>query len=93
MVYLQITLRVDPADRPAAAAVYEKYKQPFLGTVDGATGKELLVRGEDVQVLHGFRSAADARAYLDSELFTKDVVGELAPLLRAEPDIRLYDTV
>lgn len=46
-----------------------------------------------MQVLHGFRSAADARAYLDSELFTKDVVGELAPLLRAEPDVRLYDTV
>ncbi|MER6526228.1 hypothetical protein [Streptomyces sp. NPDC001508] len=93
MAYLQITLRVDAADRPAAAAVYEKYKQPFLATVDGATGKELLVRDEDVQVLHGFRSATDARAYLDSELFTKDVVGELAPLLRAEPDVRLYDTL
>ncbi len=93
MAYLEITLHVDSVNRPAAAAVYEKYKQPFLDTIAGATSKELLVRDEDVQVLHGFRSAADARAYLDSELFTQDVVGELAPLLQTEPDVRIYDTV
>ncbi|WP_164420338.1 hypothetical protein [Streptomyces salinarius] len=93
MAYLEITLHVDPANRPAAAAVYEKYKQPFLDTAAGATSKELLIREEDVQVLHGFRSTADATAYLDSELFTRDVVGELAPLLQRDPDVRVYETV
>ncbi|MFE7330345.1 hypothetical protein ACFU8W_36410 [Streptomyces sp. NPDC057565] len=93
MAYLEITLQVDPADRVAAVGVYQKYKQPFLETIPGATGKELLVRDEDVQVLHGFRSVADAKAYLESDLFTRDVVGGLSPLLKAAPDVRLYDTV
>ncbi|MEW2395508.1 hypothetical protein [Streptomyces sp. NPDC046862] len=93
MAYLQITLQVDPASRVAAAGVYEKYKQPFLDTVPGATSKELLVRDEDVQVLHGFQSVADAKAYLESDLFTRDVVGGLSPLLKAAPDVRVYDTV
>ena len=93
MAYLEITLQVDPANRVAAADVYEKYKQPFLDTVPGATSKELLVRDEDVQVLHGFRTVADAKAYLESDLFTRDVVGGLSPLLKAAPEVRLYDTV
>ncbi|WP_416980733.1 hypothetical protein [Streptomyces sp. T028] len=93
MAYLEITLQVDPANRVAAAGVYEKYKQPFLTTVTGAISKELLVRDEDVQVLHGFQTAADAKAYLESDLFTRDVVGGLSPLLKAAPEVRLYDTV
>ncbi|MEU9530422.1 hypothetical protein AB0D58_34305 [Streptomyces sp. NPDC048210] len=91
MAYLQITLQVDPANRAAAAGVYGRYKQPFLDTVSGATSKELLVRDEDVQVLHGFETAAHARAYLASELFTRDVVGGLSPLLQAAPEVRVYD--
>ncbi|MER7794377.1 hypothetical protein [Streptomyces sp. NPDC097640] len=93
MAYLEITLQVDPVNRVAAAGVYEKYKQPFLDTVPGATSKELLVRNEDVQVLHGFQNVADAKAYLASDLFTRDVVGGLSPLLKAAPEVRLYDTV
>ncbi|WP_019544399.1 hypothetical protein [Streptomyces sulphureus] len=93
MAYLEITLRVAPDNRAAAAGVYEKYKQLFLDTVPGATSKELLVRDEDVQVLHTFRGAADAKAYLAGDLFTRDVVGELAPLLEANPDVRVYETV
>ncbi|MEU9455805.1 hypothetical protein [Streptomyces sp. NPDC048277] len=93
MAYLEITLQVDPANRVAAAGVYEKYKQPFLTTVPGATSKELLVRDEDVQVLHGFRTVADATAYLTSDLFNHDVVGGLSPLLKAAPEVRVYDTV
>jgi hypothetical protein len=46
-----------------------------------------------VQVLHGFRTVADAKAYLASDLFTRDVVGDLSPLLKAAPDVRVYDTV
>jgi hypothetical protein len=64
MAYLEITLQLHAANRAAAAAVYQQYKQPFLDAVPGATSKELLVRDEDVQVLHGFATAADAKAYL-----------------------------
>ena len=93
MAYLEITLQVDPANRAAAAGVYEKYKRPFLEAVPGATRKELLIRDEDVQVMHGFRTVADAEAYLASELFTRDVVSALSPLLTATPAVRIYDTV
>ncbi|MGY5764406.1 hypothetical protein ACXET9_04300 [Brachybacterium sp. DNPG3] len=92
MAYLQITLIVDEGDRPAAAGVYTQYKQPFLDTVPGATSKELLVRDEDVQVLHGFETVAQAEAYLSSALFTEDVVAGLSPLLQAEPQVRIYET-
>ena len=79
MVYLQITLKIAPANRPAAAGVYQRYKAPFLSTIAGAKSKELLVRDEDVEVLHGFDTAEQANAYLTSLLFTSDVVGALQP--------------
>lgn len=93
MVYLQITLKISDANRAAAAGIYQKYKAPFLHTVAGAKSKELLVRDEDVQVLHGFDSTESVNAYLQSELFTADVVGGLKPLLDAAPDVRIYQTV
>ncbi|MGD7278120.1 hypothetical protein [Ralstonia pseudosolanacearum] len=52
MVYLQITLKIVVANRAAAAEVYQKYKAAFLDTITGAKSKSLLVRDEDVQVLH-----------------------------------------
>ena len=88
--YLEITLRIDEADRANAAGVYNKYKAPFLSNIKGATSKELLVRTEDVQVLHGFESVADAQAYLGSELFTNDVVVALKPYLKDNPDVSIY---
>lgn len=88
--YLEITMFIANANRPAAAGVYSKYKQPFLDTVQGATSKELLIRDEDVQVLHGFESVADAQAYLQTALFNNDVVKELAPLFDKAPDVRIY---
>jgi hypothetical protein len=91
VAYLQITMQIDPEQRAAAAAVYSKYKAPFLTGVAGARSKELLIRAEDVQVLHGFDSVAHAQAYLGSDLFTGDVVGELGPLLKRNPDIRVFD--
>ena len=90
MVYLQITLKISSANRPAAAGVYQRYKAPFLETVAGAKSKELLVRDEDVQVLHGFDTAQQASAYLQSALFTADVVTALEPHLEAAPDVRIY---
>jgi hypothetical protein len=84
-------MKITKANRAAAAAVYTKYKAPFLQTVPGAKAKELLVRDEDVQVLHSFDSRASAEKYLSSRLFATDVVGELKPLLAAEPEIRIYE--
>lgn len=92
MAYLQITLQVDPENRGAAAAVYQRFRDTFLRSIPGARSKELLVRDDDVQVLHGFDTTADAEAYLVSELFVDDVVGGLSSLLAATPEIRVYDT-
>ena len=64
-----------------AQAFYAKYKESFLKTVAGAKSKELLVRDEDVQVLHGFGSVEHANAYLKTEFFEKDVVPSLASCL------------
>lgn len=88
--YLEITLKIETRDRAAAASVYTKYKQPFLSTIAGANSKQLLVRDEDVQVLHGFKTMQDAQAYLKSDLFNQDVVSALKPLLKADPEVRIY---
>ena len=88
--YLQVTMTIDPADRATGARIYSDYKQEFLDTVPGAESKELLVRDEDVQVLHGFETVEQAGAYLTSELFTAKVVPGLTPLFKADPDIRVY---
>lgn len=89
--FLEITLVIRPENRPAAVGVYTKYRGAFLDQAAGAQSKQLLVRDEDVQVLHGFDSTANAQAYLESTLFTQDVVGELGPLLDANPVITIYD--
>ncbi len=91
IAYLQITLKIPRENRPAAAAVYLKYKEPFLSQIDGASSKDLIMRSEDVQVLHGFESKQQASDYLSSVLFTKDIVGELGPLLEADPEVRVYE--
>ncbi len=89
--YVQITLQIADKNRGAAAGVYSKYKEPFLNTVPGAESKSLLVRDEDVQVLHGFASADAAADYLKSDIFNNDVVPELGPLLDADPEVRIYE--
>ncbi|MBO3697726.1 hypothetical protein [Roseivirga sp. E12] len=88
--YLEITLKVENADRASASSVYSKYKQPFLDNITGAKSKKLLVRDEDVQVIHGFDNAENANAYLSSDLFVKDVVEGLKPYLKVNPDVRVY---
>jgi hypothetical protein len=92
MAYLEITLHIDKANRPAAAGVYTQYRDPFLETVPGAVSKQLLIRDEDVQVLHQFDSVGEANAYLASDLFTRDIVGALSPLVSQGPEVRVYDT-
>jgi hypothetical protein len=88
--FLEITLKIDDADRTNAAAVYTRYKEPFLTNIKGALSKELLLRSEDVQVLHGFESTRDAEAYLSSTLFVQDVVVALKSYLKDNPDVRIY---
>ena len=89
--YLEITMTINPENRSAAARVYSDYRQPFLDTVEGALTKELLIREQDVQVLHGFDSTAHAEAYLKSQLFLNDVVKGLTPTFAAPPVISIYE--
>lgn len=88
--YLEITMKISEENRPAAAKVYNDYRQPFLDTIKGALTKNLLIRDEDVQVLHGFDSAENAAAYLKSEMFNNDVFVGLKPLWSADPDVKIY---
>lgn len=88
--YLEITMKINEENRPAAAKVYTDYRQPFLNTIKGALTKDLLIRDEDVQVLHGFNSVENAKAYLDSEMFKNDVFVGLKPLWSADPDVKIY---
>jgi hypothetical protein len=88
--YLEISLKIAPKNRPAVVEIYKKYRGPFLSKAPGARSKQLLVREDDVQVLHGFDSTANADAYLKSALFNDDVVKALAPLLESPPEVRVY---
>ena len=88
--YLEITMKISDANRPAAAKVYNDYRDPFLKQIKGALTKNLLVRDEDVQVLHGFDSVENAKAYLDSDMFKNDVFVGLKPLWSADPDVKIY---
>ncbi len=90
--YLEITLKIDNADRTSATAIYNKYKNVFLETIEGALSKELLIHTEDIQVLHRFDSVENAQVYLLSELFNNDVVIALKPYLRDQPNVKIYET-
>lgn len=92
-VYLEISLKISDENRPAAVGVYKQFKSPFLKNVMGAESKRLLVRNEDVQVLHGFNSIKDANNYLASNMFQSDVVKALSSLLDAAPEIRIYEVL
>ena len=88
--YLEITMKIEESNRPAAAKVYTDYRQPFLDTIEGALTKDLLIRDEDVQVLHGFDSVEHAQAYLSSAMFQNDVFVGLKPLWSADPEVKIY---
>lgn len=88
--YLEITMKISNANRGAAGKIYADYRTPFLNNIPGALTKNLLIRDEDVQVLHGFDSVEHAKAYLDSELFKNDVFVGLKPLWDANPDVKIY---
>ncbi len=83
-------MKIDEANRPAAAKVYTDYRTPFLKEIKGALTKDLLIRNEDVQVLHGFDSVENAAAYLSSDMFKNDVFVGLQPLWSADPEVKIY---
>ena len=89
--YLEITMVIDPKSRPAAAKDNNDYRQPFLDNIEGALTKELLIRDEDVQVIHGFDSMEHAKAYLETDMFKNDVFVGLKPTWAADPDVRFYE--
>ncbi|MBS5802160.1 MAG: hypothetical protein KIC80_03990 [Brachyspira sp.] len=91
--YLEITMVINENNRPAAAKVYTDYKEPFLKEIKGAVSKNLLIRDEDVQVLHGFDSIDSAKAYLESDMFKNDVALGLSPLWNKEPSIKIYEVI
>ncbi len=91
--YLEITMKIDTKNRPVAAGIYNDYREPFLRNIPGALTKNLLVRDEDVQVLHGFDSVEHALAYLTSEMFKSDVFAELKPTWSGDPDVKIYTVV
>ncbi len=91
--YLQITMKIKESDRQSAAKVYFNYREPFLNTIEGALTKSLLVRDEDVQVLHGFDSKEHAAAYLESEMFKNDVAKGLSPYFQTAPEIRIFSVM
>lgn len=88
--YLEITMKIDETNRPAAAKVYTDYRGPFLAEIKGALTKDLLIRDEDVQVLHGFDSTENAQAYLESEMFKNDVFVGLQPLWNGNSEVKIY---
>lgn len=89
--YLQITMKIKADDRAAASKVYFDWREPFLKQEPGAMYKHLLVREEDIQVLHGFDTKEHAEAYLKSEMFTKHVAPGLSPYFQADPEIRIFE--
>lgn len=88
--FLEITMVINENNRPAAAKVYNDYRGPFLKEIKGALTKQLLVREEDIQVLHGFDSVENAKAYLESEMFKNDVFVGLQPLWEKAPEVKIY---
>lgn len=67
-----------------------KWKSRILCVLSSHWSKELLLREQDVQVLHGFDSVEHAEVYLKSEMFNNDVFVGLKPLWSADPDVKIY---
>ena len=88
--YLEISMQIADENRSAAANVFFKYKEEFLKNIQGAITKDLLIRKEDIQVIHGFDSVANAENYLLSDLFKNDVYIELKALWQTDPEVKIY---
>ena len=89
--YLQITLQISqPRREEAITKVYLPNRQRFLERVEGAVSMDMLVREEDIQVLVGFDTPENARAYLASSA-GKEITSQLAGYAKKEPVTAIYD--
>lgn len=88
--YLEITMVIKNENRSSAGKVFYDYREPFLNKIEGALTKDLLIRNEDVQVLHGFDCVENAKAYLETKLFKNDVATGLSPFWEEAPSIKIY---
>ena len=70
--------------------VFADQIDPILKNIQGAITKDLLIRKEDIQVIHGFDSVANAENYLLSDLFKNDVYIELKALWQTDPEVKIY---
>ncbi len=92
MAYLQITLDISEKNRAAAAAVYQKYKAPFLSQRSTALfQKNCWYVPKMCRFCIVSTRLNRLKPYLGSQLFTADVVEALKPYLNRAPDVRIYD--
>ncbi|WP_312191976.1 hypothetical protein [Sphingobacterium sp.] len=91
--YLQITLKINAAEKGKISGVYDRFKTSFLDQINGATSNELLIGEEYFQLLYGFHTREDAQAFLSTELYNNDILIALKPLMLNNPEIRIYDVI
>lgn len=77
--YLEIAMVIDSENPPATAKVYTDYCQPLLDKIEGVFTKKFLICDEDAQVLYGFNSIENAKAYLENDIFMTKVSAGLQP--------------
>ena len=85
--YLQITMQISEANRPAAVKVY-RLSPAVLDTIEAALTKDLLVRDEDVQVLHGFDSVERAKGLPGKRPVQRRRRNRLGPYVGRRPQHR-----
>jgi hypothetical protein len=88
--HLLITVKISESRREEMIdQVYEPNRTRFLERISGAISKNLLLRREDIAVLHGFDTVESAEAYLQSDLYNQ-VVQLLAEYQEENPTVALY---
>lgn len=89
--FLQVTLSIPaPRREKAISRIFLPARQHFLERVLGAVSMDMLVRDEDVQVLHGFDTYENARTYLNSGVF-KEFMAQLGETADKEAIAALYN--
>lgn len=88
--YLQITLKINTADKGAVSGVYNKFRTLFLEQIQGAISIELLIGDEYIQLLHSFDTAEEAQDFLSTELYNNDVLVAVKPFIVNTPEVRIY---
>ncbi len=89
--HLLIRVKIDESRREEMIdKVYEPNRTRFLERISGAISKNLLVRPEDIAILHGFDTRESAEAYLQSSLY-QQIVNGIADYQEENPSVALYN--